>query len=181
MANNTTKSSSTSKKKKSSSTTSYRKKTNNSIASSLSNASGIDKKIIAKGISKTNKLSLGSKFAIVLCLLIGVVAGYFGVTLIQKNDQFRLINGESFSMNVSETYDTNDLSKYVICVSYSRNVISSVSVEIKDESGKKVDTIDSSKEGIYTLTFKSSDFKYSKITLNQTLTIVNAEDSYIND
>lgn len=159
-------------------TSSSKRKSTSSLASSLSNASGIDKKIINKGISKTKRLPLGSKVIIALCLIIGIVAGYFGVSIIQNKDQFRLIQGENINLNVNDEYNITDLSKNVVCVSYGRDVISSVELEIKDSDNKIVNSIDTSKEGTYTLTYTSTDFKYKKISLVQVINISLSEPSY---
>lgn len=169
-------------KKKSSSTrkiTSTRRKVNSSIASSLSNASGVKKSTISKGITQVSKLSTGGKVAVALSLIGGIAIGYFGIRLVQKNDQFRLINGEEVNINQNEEYDVNNISNLVICVSYSRNVVSSVSVSIKDNEGNNVSSVDTSVvDKVYTLTFTSSDIKYRNITLTQTLRIVEQESSY---
>ena len=169
----TTKGSSTSKKKATSNKSAATRKVNSSISKKLSDASGIDKKVISKGVSKVNRLSIKGKIAVTLSLLIGIGIGYFGVKLIERNDQFRLLNGNNVTINVGDSFDIEDLSKQVICVSYGMNALKSVEVEVLNNK-----TIDNTKEDSYEIVYRSSNIKYRNIELHQVVTYVNSEDSY---
>ena len=91
----------------------------------------------------------------------------------QRNDQFRLVNGDVITVNVGEEIDFSDISKYVVCISYGRNVIDSVSID-----GINNTIIDTSTENIYEITYTSTDLKYRNIKLSQKIIVSNAEDSY---
>lgn len=175
--NKSKKGTSTTKKKEMSKSHSYNKNNvKSSISKSISESTGIDKKIVSKAVKNTGKLSLSGKIAVVTCLLTGIAIGYFGVRILQRNDQFRLVNGEVFNVNVGEEVDLNELSHYVICVSYGMNAIDSVSVE-----GVNSLKLNTSAETTYTIKYKSSNIKYKNIVLTQTINVVQVEDSYIGD
>lgn len=152
---------------------SYKRKTNNAISKKISDASGIKKTYVSKQVNKTSKLKPAHRFVVALFLLIGIAIGYFGGNLLQKNDQFRLIGGETISIDVNEKLDFADLSKYVVCISFGRNAISSVSIEGLDNLN-----LDTSEEKVYNVTYISSDVKYNKIKLSQTIIVTKGENSY---
>jgi len=148
----------------------YKRKAKSSASGKISEATGIKKSTVSKGLTQVGKLSTGGKIAVCLCFVIGVVAGYIGIRVIQKDDTFMLKNGTSCTLNVNDAYDYQNIEENVVCISYGRNVISSVYVDSS--------TLDLTKEGVYTITYKCSDIKYQNITLTKTINVVSVEDSY---
>ncbi len=163
---------STSKKSSSKASSTVEKETKSLLSEAIADKAGLEKKDVSKALTKVNKLPLAGKIAVGACFLLGLAGGYVGIRLVQRNDQFSLKNGNSWTITVGETYDYNDIENNVICISYGRNVINTVSVD------KANTTLDTTTVGEYKVTYVSSDVKYTKISLVQTVYVIVAEDSY---
>lgn len=174
----TTSSKSSSTAKKTSSPVEEKKKTaskeaKSQLSENIAEKTGLNKADVSKALTKVSKLPLGGKIAVGLCFVLGAAGGYVGMSLLQRNDQFTLVNGNSYTINVGDTYNYEDINANIICVSYGRNAIDTVSID-KDNTN-----VDFNVEGEYKITYISNDIKYKKIPLVQTIFVVSAEDAYI--
>lgn len=154
-------------------TTSTKRKVNDAISKKISSSTGIKKEYVSKNVRQVSNLKFGERLIVILFFLLGIGIGYFGINFVQRNDQFRLVNGDVITVNVGEEIDFSDISKYVVCISYGRNVIDSVSID-----GINNTNIDTSTENVYELTYTSTDLKYRNIKLSQKIIVSSAEDSY---
>lgn len=146
---------------------------NDSISKKISSKTGIKKEYVSKNVRQVSKLKLGERIVVIAFFLLGIGIGYFGINFMQRKDQFRLVNGEVFNVNVGEEIDLNNIQKYVVCISYGRNAIDSVTIEGIDDL-----RIDTSVETTYEVVYASTDFKYKNIKLTQRIIVSSVEESY---
>jgi hypothetical protein len=106
--------------------------------------------------SKLKKLHTATKVLAVLCLLVGLAAGYFVCELMSKNDRFVLVGETAFSIDVGEPYTYTEQGVEAVC--FGRDVSGKLVVETsleKDANGNYI--IPTDEEGVYTITYTVSD------------------------
>lgn len=133
----------------------------------------VNKKVQKKVEKYIKKLPNVTKVIAVITFLISLVGTFTVSIVLQKNDRFELIGDKVVNINVGGTYVEPNLENAIECVSFGRNVINSVAIDL-DESTYDSNT-SSLKEGTYYIVYKTSDFKYSSITRIRTI-IVNEID-----
>ena len=111
--------------------------------------------------SKLKKLHTATKVLAVLCLLVGLAAGYFVCELMSKNDRFVLVGETAFSIDVGEPYTYTEQGVDAVC--FGRDVSDKLHVETtlqKDGNGNYI--IPTDKEGVYTITYTVDCLKFGE-------------------
>lgn len=113
-----------------------------------------------KVVKKFNPITV---IVVVLCLVVGLVAGWFGYKAITKNDTF-VINGEKeVTLTVGETY--GELGAKAIA--FGKDISSQITV-----SGE----VNTAVEGEYVLTYTVNNFKYNNVKKIRVVRVVNGNE-----
>lgn len=115
------------------------------------------------------KLPITTKIIAIIVFLIAAIGSFSATYILQKNDKFELIGEKTITMNVGGSYKEPSLNEAVECISFGRNVISTVCIN-ENETTYNPET-SSLKEGTYYIVYQTSDFKYSSITRIRTIVV----------
>ena len=112
-----------------------------------------------------------TKVLAVVLFLISALGTYGAATILQKNDKFELIGEKIVTMNVGGDYSEPTLEEAIECVSFGRDVINTVSINLEETTYNE--TTSPLQEGTYYIVYQTTDFKYSSITRIRT-SVVNS-------
>lgn len=141
-------------------------------------------KDIEKASRKLSKSRI-AWIAVLLCLIIGAAASFFGIKYGFKNDAFAMntySNGE-IDIIIGENEDTK---KYVElgakCISFGKDYSSDVKIEYfyradLSEEQTKVDEVDETKSGMYYAVYTTTSARYKKTTLIRNIYVTGVEDN----
>lgn len=113
-------------------------------------------RMVENAVKKTHGLTI---FFCVLFLIIGAVGGWFGYTIISKNDTFEVVGEKEITLTIGQTY-TEQGCKAVV---FGKDL----SEQIKIESD-----IDTTKEGTYFVVYTVDNFKYKNIQKVRVINVV---------
>lgn len=138
-----------------------------------------NKKKIKKQARKMNLL-------IVLPLLvIGLLAGFFGMKFAFKNDGFELVEGKTVD-EIMYIGGEGDYEKYtelgVKCISFGKDYSGEVTVEYfyradLSQTQTKVDGVDETVPGMYYAVYTTTAPRYKKVTLIRNVVVLEVEDN----
>lgn len=123
-----------------------------------------------KSVKKiTKKLSAKTKVAMFLFFIIGVVASYFGGSIICKNDCFEINGKKSIVIEAGQTY----VDEGVKVIAFGQDADSKVIVEVFKDNTKLegLDQIDTTTPATYQIVYKVNSLRYKNIQLIRTITI----------
>lgn len=116
-------------------------------------------KSIEKEIKKMHPLT---KFIAAVSFIVALVVAFSASYFIQKNDKFELIGEQTITMNVGGKYIEPSLNDAIVCVSFGRNVNSSVTINNQESTYDP--TTSPTVAGTYYIVYQTSDFKFKDIT-----------------
>ena len=107
------------------------------------------------------KIPLAVKALMVLCLLAGIVGGYFAVKFVSKNDHFVLKGQSTYSIEAGTPFTYHEEGVDAVC--FGRDVSGKLHVETtlqKDAAGNYI--IPTDEEGVYTITYTVECLKFGE-------------------
>lgn len=116
------------------------------------------KKSIKKAAKKTHP---ATKFAVVVCLLVGLAVGVIFSRSTFKNDHFVLKGQAQYSIEAGSAFTYTEEGVDAVC--FGRDVSDKLHVETdlqKDAAGNYI--IPTDKEGVYTITYTVDAFKFGE-------------------
>ena len=137
-------------------------------------ASKKTQKKVEKKIKKyIKKLPMATKVIAVIVFLVSLVGSFGVTTILQKNDKFELKGEKVVTMYVGGSYTEPGINDAVECISFGRNVISSVTINVSETTyNKETSPLEA---GTYYIVYNTSDFKYSEITRIRTIVAIEEE------
>ena len=131
---------------------------------------------LADRAGKTVKKELGKihplTFAIPLIfLIIGVVLGYVGGSVLMKEDEFSLLGEKSITVFVGDSFSYTD--EGFTCIALGKNISDKVKVESNMTLTEGVYTVNTAEEGRYYISYTCEDsLFFSGVRLVRTVTVV---------
>ena len=119
------------------------------------------------------KLPMATKVIAVIVFLVSLVGSFGVTTILQKNDKFELKGEKVITMYVGGSYTEPSISDAIECISFGRDVISSVSLNVSETTyNEETSPLEA---GTYYIVYNTSDFKYSEITRIRTILVIEEE------
>ncbi len=113
------------------------------------------------------KLGTGGVVAVICMLIIGILAGIFGVKYLTKNDCFELIGKDELTLTLGERY----IDEGIHAISFGRDVSNKMYIEtnlkVNDDGEYYADEI-----GTYYILYKVDDLKYDTIFTVQRIRLI---------
>ena len=123
---------------------------------------------VKKVVKRTHK---GTLLAIVLCLIIGAVGGYFTYRFLTKNDCFDLVGESEITLELGASYTDGG----VKIRSIGRDISTKANVEIIyrpfDGEEQTVTAVDTQKAGEYIIVYRVKDVKYGDFKRVRVVTV----------
>ena len=119
------------------------------------------------------KLPMATKVIAVIVFLVSLVGSFGVTTILQKNDKFELKGEKVITMYVGGSYSEPSINDAIECISFGRDVISSVSLNVSETTyNEETSPLEA---GTYYIVYNTSDFKYSEITRIRTILVIEEE------
>ena len=104
-------------------------------------------------------------------LILGLVLGYVGGSVLMKNDGFALLGEKDITVKVGEAFSYTD--EGFVCTALGRDISSSVKVESNMSFTDGGYTVDTAEEGRYYISYTCEDSVFfSGVRLVRTVTVV---------
>ena len=131
------------------------------------------KKVEKKVTKYIKKLPMVTKVIAVIVFLVSLVGSFGVTTILQKNDKFELKGEKVITMYVGGSYSEPSINDAIECISFGRDVISSVSLNVSETTyNEETSPLEA---GTYYIVYNTSDFKYSEITRIRTILVIEEE------
>lgn len=110
-------------------------------------------------------------FAIPLVfLIVGLVLGYVGASVLMKNDGFSLLGNKNITVKVGETFSYTD--EGFVCTALGRDISDKVKVESNMTRDGGAYTVDTAEAGVYYISYTCEDpVFFGGVRLVRTVTV----------
>ena len=115
-----------------------------------------EQRVVEQVIKKTHGLTI---FLCLLFLIIGAAGGWFGYSLISKNDTFQVVGEKEITLTVGDTYTEQGCK----VVAFGKDLTSNVKIQ---------SDLDTSKEGTYFVVYTVETFKFKNIQKVRVINVV---------